>query len=71
MLEALNNRQSAREMSEEPLSVQTLSDLLWAADGVNRKDGRRTAPSAMNMQEIDIYVYTRRLYIFISHRNTA
>ena len=32
-----------QEMSEEPLSVQTLSDLLWAADGVNRKDGRRTA----------------------------
>jgi nitroreductase len=35
LLEALNNRQSAREMSEEPLSMQTLSDLLWAADGVN------------------------------------
>ncbi|MDR0836441.1 MAG: SagB/ThcOx family dehydrogenase, partial [Tannerella sp.] len=38
------------------LSFQDLSDLLWAAVGVNREDGRRTAPSAMNRQEIDVYV---------------
>jgi SagB-type dehydrogenase family enzyme len=36
--------------------LQVLSDLLWAASGINRADGHRTAPTAMNMQEIDIYV---------------
>jgi nitroreductase len=38
--------------------LQTLSNLLWAAFGINRPDGRRTAPSARNWQEIDIYVAT-------------
>jgi len=50
LMEVFNNRRSTREMSDKPLSQQTLSDLLWAAAGVNRPDGRRTAPSAMNMQ---------------------
>ncbi|HHV04114.1 MAG: SagB/ThcOx family dehydrogenase [Bacteroidales bacterium] len=66
LMEALNNRRSVREISEEPLSLQILSDLLWAAEGVNREDGRRTAPSAMNMQEIDIYVYTpEAVYLYL------
>ena len=39
-------------------SPQTLSNLLWAAFGINRPDGRRTAPSAMNWQEVSIYVVT-------------
>ena len=65
-MEVFNNRRSTREMSDKPLSQQTLSDLLWAAAGVNRPDGRRTAPSAMNMQEIDIYVYTpKAVYLYI------
>ncbi len=66
LMEVFNNRRSTREMSDKPLSQQTLSDLLWAAAGVNRPDGRRTAPSAMNMQEIDIYVYTpKAVYLYI------
>lgn len=66
LMEALNSRRSVREISETPLSQQTLSDLLWAANGVNRADGRRTAPSAMNMQEIDIYVYTAEaVYLYL------
>jgi len=44
---------------------QTISDLLWAAFGVNRADGRRTAPSAKNWQEIDIYVaLPQGVYVF-------
>ncbi len=58
LMEALNRRQSVREMSGQEIPLNTLSDLLWAAQGVNREDGKRTAPSAMNMQEIDVYVYT-------------
>lgn len=55
-MEALNNRSSSRDFSAEELDNQTLSNLLWAAWGVNREDGRRTAPSASNKQEIDLYV---------------
>ena len=56
---ALKNRKSTRSFSSKPLPDQTLSDLLWAAFGVNRPDsGNRTAPSPMNSQEIEIYVVT-------------
>jgi hypothetical protein len=44
LMEALKKRQSARTYSDKPISDQVLSDLLWAAFGVNRPDGRRTAP---------------------------
>ena len=56
LLQALKERRSAREFGAEKLSPQVLSNLLWAAWGVNRPDGRRTAPSASNKQEIEIYV---------------
>ena len=56
-MEALANRQSRREFVPEPLPDQVLSDLLWAAAGVNRaKLGGRTSPSAMNAQEVLVYV---------------
>lgn len=56
---ALKNRKSSRSFDEKPLPPQMLSDLLWAAFGINRSDnGKRTAPSAKNQQEIDIYVAT-------------
>ncbi len=55
LMQALNQRKSTRAFSSEELPAQTLSNLLWAAFGINREDGKRTAPSASNMQEIDIY----------------
>ncbi len=55
LLQALGERKSAREFSAERLPPQVLSNLLWAAYGVNR-DGRRTAPSARNLQTVDIYI---------------
>jgi nitroreductase len=56
---------SSRQFSQEPLPVEVLSNLLWAAFGINRPDGKRTAPSAMNRQEIDIYVATAKgLYLY-------
>jgi SagB-type dehydrogenase family enzyme len=59
LMAALKNRKSTRRFSSKPLPTQTLSDLLWAAFGVNRTEsGGRTAPSAMNSQEIDIYAAT-------------
>ncbi len=59
LMETLKARQSLREFSPEKLPLQVLSDLLWAGFGVNRPtNDHRTAPSAMNSQEIDIYVAT-------------
>ncbi|GHT14991.1 hypothetical protein FACS189426_22150 [Bacteroidia bacterium] len=54
-MDALNARQSNREYSDKELSLQTLSDLVWAAYGFNRED-KRTAPSSQDKQEIDLYV---------------
>ncbi len=56
LMQALKARQSAREFGPEKLAPQVLSNLLWAAWGITRPDGRRTAPSASNKQEIDVYV---------------
>ncbi len=56
LMEALSKRRSSREFSPEPLPLQILSNLLWAAYGVNRPDGGRTAPSALDAQEIDLFV---------------
>lgn len=57
LMTALALRKSVREFAPAPLSLQQLSELLWAADGVNRPEtGGRTAPSAHGLNEIDIYV---------------
>jgi SagB-type dehydrogenase family enzyme len=71
LMQVLKDRQSSREFSSQKLSPQVLSNLLWAAFGVNRPDsGKRTAPSAMNMQEIDIYVATQDgLYLYDAKGN--
>ncbi len=59
LMEVLKDRHSSREFSEQELPLPVLSDLLWAAFGINRPDvKKRTAPSAVNWQEIDIYVAT-------------
>jgi SagB-type dehydrogenase family enzyme len=57
LMQALSERRTSREFSAKPLSAQILANLLWSAFGINRPaTGGRTAPSAMNSQEIDIYV---------------
>jgi len=56
LMQVLKERKTQREFGPEKLPMQVLANLLWAAFGINRPDGRRTAPSAMNWQEIDIYV---------------
>jgi SagB-type dehydrogenase family enzyme len=56
LLQALRSRRSSREFSSRPLPLDVLSTLLWSAFGVNRPDsGGRTAPSAHNWQEIEVY----------------
>lgn len=57
LAECLTERQSIRSFASAEVSLQQLSNLLWAADGINRpKSGKRTAPSAMNRKEIELYV---------------
>lgn len=57
LMQALSGRHSTRAFDSRALSDNDLADLLWAANGVNRPgEGKRTAPSAMNRQEVDIYV---------------
>jgi len=71
LMEALRDRKSGRDFSPKPLSEQTLSNLLWAAFGINRPEsGGRTAPSAMNWQETDIYVFTEQgAYLYDAKEN--
>ncbi len=56
LMEALDKRQSIRSYSARALDMQDISNILWAAYGINRGDGRRTAPSARNWQPFDIYL---------------
>lgn len=66
LMQALKLRQSSRSFDTRPLPVQELSNLLWAADGINRPEsGKRTAPSARNFQEVDVYVaLPEALYLY-------
>lgn len=59
VMKVFNERKSVREFAQKELSPQDLSDLLWAANGINRSDGKRTAPSAKNVQDVDLYVLTK------------
>lgn len=69
-MQLLWKRKSLRQYSTEPLPLEILSNLLWAAFGINRQDGKRTAPSANNKQEIDIYVASAKgLYLYDAKGN--
>ena len=55
LMQALKLRATSRSFAPDPIPPQTLSNLLWAAWGINRPgEGKRTAPSARNWQEIDV-----------------
>lgn len=71
LMEALNKRQTSRDFSAKKLPGQVISDLLWAAWGYNRTDEKkRTAPSSMNKQEIDVYaVMESGVYLYNAEKN--
>ena len=68
LMQVLNERQTVRSFTKDSLTTQQLSDLLWAGWGINRADQKkRTAPSAMNWQEIDVYVaLPGGLYLYVA-----
>jgi nitroreductase len=67
LMQALNDRHSSREFDSRSLTGQQLSDLLWAAWGINRPgEGKHTAPSSQNKQEISVYaVLSSGLYLYV------
>jgi nitroreductase len=70
LMQVLKERKSTRDFRPDKLPPQTISNMLWAGFGINRPDGRRTAPSASNKQEIDIYVATADgLYVYDAKGN--
>jgi SagB-type dehydrogenase family enzyme len=72
LMQALNERQTMRIFTKDNLSLQQLSDLLWAGWGINRPaDKKRTAPSARNVQEIDVYAaLPSGLYLYMAESHS-
>lgn len=66
VMKAFSERKSTREYAAEKLSMTDLSDLLWAANGINRPaEEKRTAPSARNKQDVDVYVlFEQGVYLY-------
>ena len=54
--EAFEKRRSSRDFSGEPIAEEMVAALLWAANGINRKNFKRTTPSALNWQDVSVYV---------------
>lgn len=71
LMEALAARSSAREFAAREIPPRILSELLWAADGVNRPEsGKRTAPTARNWQDTDVYVFLKMgIYLYLPKEN--
>ena len=57
LMQALKERKSSSGFTEKEIPLQDLSNILWAAVGVNRPDGKRTAPTGSNRQEIEVYAF--------------
>ena len=71
LMQVLKDRKSSRQFGSEKLPPQILSNMLWAANGINRPDGKRTAPTARNKQEIDVYVALEEgLYLYDAKTHT-
>jgi hypothetical protein len=71
LMQALQKRSTSRDFSPDQLPPQVLANLLWAAYGINRPEiGKRTVPSALNWQEIDLYVsMASGLYLYDAKAN--
>lgn len=72
LMDALSKKASAQSLSEKDLSMQDLSDLLWAAAGINRPDSKkRTYSSAQNAQDVDVYVFMKDGVYIYDYENHA
>lgn len=72
MMQAFAKRQSIKSFANKELNKQDLSDLLWAANGINRTEsGKRTAPSAMNKQDVTVYVCLKDGSYLYNHKTNT
>ena len=70
LMRAYALRKSTKEFSEREVSIQELSTILWSANGINRENGKRTAPAPFNMEVISIYVFSHRgIYLYDAIQN--
>jgi len=71
LMQTLNERQSNRDFIDKELTQQQLSDLLWAAYGINRPEsGKHTSPTSRNVQDMEIYVLTKNgTYIYLPNEH--
>ena len=71
LMQAMSDRHSTRDFSSREIPQQVLSNLLWAAWGINRPEGRRTVPTANNRQGMDVYAVTAKgAYLYDAASNT-
>lgn len=72
MMQAFAKRQSIKSFANKELGKQDLADLLWATNGINRPEsGKRTAPSAMNKQDVKVYVCLKDGTYLYNHKTHA
>ncbi|MBE6287226.1 MAG: SagB/ThcOx family dehydrogenase [Mediterranea massiliensis] len=69
LMQALKNRKSSKGFTEREISLQDISNMMWAALGVNRPDGRRTAPTGSNRQEIELYAFFKTGAYYYNYKN--
>ena len=71
LMKAFGLRKSTEEFSEKEVSIKELSTILWSANGINREDGKRTAPALFGMEVIRIYVLSNSgIYLYDATQNT-
>ena len=71
LIQALEQRHSDREFSDRAIDNQTLSTLLWVAYGVNRPDGKRTIPTALDKKDLNVYVFNKDgIWLYDAGSNT-
>jgi nitroreductase len=71
LMKAFGLRKSTKEFSEKEVSIKELSTILWSANGINREDGKRTAPALFGMEVIRIYVLSNSgIYLYDATQNT-
>ena len=71
LIQALEQRHSDREFSDKAVDNQTLSSILWAAYGVNRTDGKRTIPTALDKKDLNVYVFNSDgIWLYDANENT-
>jgi SagB-type dehydrogenase family enzyme len=70
-MQAITERKSSRDFSDKELSLQDLSNCIWCAKGINRpEDGKRTSPSAINKQDIDVYAVLKQgIFLYDAIKN--